>query len=185
MPSKKIRLVDVSKGRSAKAKPKLSGLGLRSMRSGVIDPKAKFGKIAGGKDKLKIEFLSSDILNRKNEESRVRYILDVVKDGTILVTDGVMTPDEELSLIRETMRRVDDGFPGIEVCSLKKDLPGFQRFFEQVVEQGARMENLINRIVGRDPVRMDLKYGMTLIGPSKYIKRIRKDPNSFSVLAGF
>jgi uncharacterized protein len=185
MPSKKVRLVDVSRGKSAKSRKSQSLFGLRNLKSGTIDPKAKFGKIAGGKDKLKIEFLSSEILNRKNEEARVRYILEVVKDGTILVTDGVMSPDEELNLIRETMRRVDDGFPGIEVCSLKKDLPGFQRLVEQVAESGAKMENIINRIVGRDPVRTDLKFGMTLIGPSKYIKNIRKDPNSFSVLAGF
>ena len=141
-------------------------------------------KAGSGKDKLKIQFLSSDVLNRKSEDSRVKFVLDIVKDGTILVTDGVMAPDEELGLIRETMRRVDDGFPGIEVCSLKKDLPGVQHFFEQVSEQRNRMENLLNKLTGKKPPKMSLKYGMTLIGPSKYIKRIKKDPNSFSVFAG-
>lgn len=139
---------------------------------------------AFGRDRLKLEFLSSNVLNRKNTDARVRYILDVVKDGTILVTDGVMAPDEELGLIRETMRRVDDGFPGIEVCSLKKDLPGIQRLFEQVADQTNRMENMLNRIAGKKPPQMNLKYGMTLIGPSRFIKRIMKNPNSFSVFAG-
>jgi len=136
------------------------------------------------KDKLKIQFLSSDVLNRKSEDARVRFVLDIVKDGTILVTDGVMAPDEELGLIRETMRRVDDGFPGIEVCSLKKDLPGVQHFFEQVSDQRNKVENLLNKLAGKKPPKIGLKFGMTLIGPSKYIKRIRKDPNSFSVFAG-
>lgn len=132
---------------------------------------------------LKIDFISSSVLNKKNGKSRISYILGVVKDGTILVTDGVMSPDEELDLIRETMRKVDDGFPGIEVCSLKKEPEGYQRFIEQFMEQTYGIEKLINKIRGRVPPQVNLKHGMTLIGPSKLIKEIKKSPDSFSVFA--
>jgi hypothetical protein len=145
----------------------------------------KFGRINGSKDKLKIDFVSSDVLGKKKIDARVKYILDVVKDGTILVTDGVMEPDQELDLIRETMRRVDDGFPGIEVCSLRKDLPGMQRMAEQFQDSANRFGNVLNKLIGREESQGGLRFGMTLIGPSRYIKRIRKDPNSFSVFAGF
>ncbi|MEM5867609.1 MAG: DUF2073 domain-containing protein, partial [Candidatus Aenigmatarchaeota archaeon] len=74
--------------------------------------------------KLKFDFISSAILESKPRDKRINFILSKVKDGTILVTDGVMSPEEEMELIRETMRRVDDGFPGIEVASLKKPVSG-------------------------------------------------------------
>jgi hypothetical protein len=38
-------------------------------------------------------------------------------------------------------------------------------------------------MTGRKPPIENLKYGMTLIGPSKLIKEIKKNPDSFSVFA--
>jgi hypothetical protein len=141
----------------------------------------RVGKIAGMK--LKMDFVSSNVLSSKNGKSRISYILSVVKDGTILVTDGVLTPDEELDLIRETMRRVDTGFPGIEVASLRREMTGYQRVLEQTFEQTKKVRNAFNRMAGRKPSAENLKYGMTLIGPSKLIKEIKKNPDSFSVFA--
>lgn len=141
----------------------------------------KIGKIGGAK--LKMDFISSNVLNRKNEKNRIKYVLEIVKDGTILVTDGVMSSTEELNLIRETMRKVDSGFPGIEVCSLKREVAGYQRFVEQVMEQRHKIQKVFRKIRGESPPKMNLKYGMTLIGPSKLIKEIKKSPDSFSVFA--
>ncbi len=132
---------------------------------------------------LKIDFVSSNVLNRKDERNRISYILDVVKDGTILITDGVMDPNEELNLVRETMRRVDSGFPGIEVCSLKRESAGYQKMLESVMERKRDIEKILSRFTGKQPPKMDLKYGMTLIGPSKFIRDIKKNPDSFSVFA--
>jgi hypothetical protein len=133
--------------------------------------------------KLKIDFVSSNVLNKKSEKTRISYILGIVEDGTILVTDGVMTPDEELNLVRETMRRVDSGFPGIEVCSLKREATGYQKLLENILERKYSLDKLISRIRGISAPKLDLKYGMTLIGPSKFIKEIKKNPDSFSVFA--
>jgi len=144
--------------------------------------KTKIRKIGGAK--LKMDFISSNVLNEKDERKRINYILEVVKDGTILVTDGVMTPDEELDLIRETMRRVDDGFPGIEVCSLKRETAGYQKVMERTYEQTLKVRSFFNKVRGRGPPPINLKYGITLIGPSKLIKEIKKNPDSFSVFAG-
>jgi hypothetical protein len=128
--------------------------------------------------KLKLDFVSSSTLDGKPKKERINYILSKVKDGSILVMDGVMSPDEELDLIRETMRRVDDGFPGIEVCSLKKKVKGFQLFMERLSDQTAKIQQIFTR---RTPDKK-LKFGITLVGPAKYIKKIKKNPNSFSVL---
>jgi hypothetical protein len=132
--------------------------------------------------KLKMDFVSSTTLDEKTRDKRISFILSKVKDGTILVTDGVLKADEEMDLIKETMRRVDDGFPGIEVCSLKKQTKGVQSVLEKVTDQKERFQNILSGLAGREESRTSLRTGITLIGPAKYIKKIKKNPNSFSVL---
>lgn len=130
--------------------------------------------------KLKMDFVSSATLDEKPKDKRIDFILNRVRDGSILIVDGVMTPDEEMDLIRETMRRVDMGFPGIEVCSLKKELKGFPSFFEKLSDQRMKIRKALT---GSMPERTDLRTGITLIGPARYIKKIKKNPKSFSVMA--
>ncbi|HKZ45473.1 MAG TPA: DUF2073 domain-containing protein [archaeon] len=127
---------------------------------------------------LKMDFVSSSTLDQKRD-NRISFILNKVRDGSILVTDAVLHPQEEMDLIKETMRRVDDGFPGIEVCSLKKQVKGLQLLSENFTDQKERLQKMF----GMNP-KASLKNGITLIGPAKLIKKIKKNPNSFSVLAG-
>lgn len=131
---------------------------------------------------LKFDFVSSTVLEEKEKEKRITFILNKVKDGTILVTDAVLKPSEEMELIKETMRRVDDGFPGIEVASLKKQTKGVQSALEKISDQRDRIQNLISGITGNVAERSSLRTGLTFIGPARYIKKIKKNPNSFSIL---
>jgi len=135
------------------------------------------------KMKLKIDFVSSVTLDSKEGKKRINFILNKVRDGSILVVNGVLTPDEEMDLIRETMRRVDDGFPGIEVCSLKKQMKGWEQFFEAFGNGREKVSRSIwSGITGKEQ-KTKLKTGITLIGPARIIKNIKKNPDSFSVLA--
>lgn len=134
--------------------------------------------------KLKFDFVSSATLEEKPKDKRISFILNKVKDGTILVTDGVMRPVEEMELIKETMRRVDDGFPGIEVASLKKPMKGFGKVMDGFSEQRDKINAFFAGLSGsKSDGKTSLKTGLTLIGPAKYIKQVKKNPNSFSVLA--
>lgn len=130
---------------------------------------------------VKMDFVSSSVLDDKPREKRINFILNRVKDGTILVTDGVLHADEEMELIRETMRRVDDGFPGIEVASLKKQMKGAQKFLENISDQRDRLQGLLSGLTGKTPEKTSMKTGLTLIGPAKLIKKVKKNPDSFSV----
>jgi len=132
--------------------------------------------------KMKMDFVSSAVLDEKPKNNRISFILNKVRDGTILVTDGVLKPDEEMDLIRETMRKVDDGFPGIEVCSLKKKTKGAQLILERFSEQRDRIQNIVSTFTGRIPEKTGMRTGITFIGPAKYIKKIKKNPDSFSVM---
>jgi hypothetical protein len=132
--------------------------------------------------KIKFDFVSSATLDDKPKGKRIGFILSRVKDGTILVTDGVLKPEEEMELIKETMRRVDDGFPGIEVASLKKPTKGMQMVFEKFTDQKERFQNLVSGLTGKASEKSSLRTGLTLIGPARFIKKVKKNPNSFSVL---
>jgi hypothetical protein len=132
---------------------------------------------------LKFDFVSSTVLEDKSKDKRINFILNKVKDGTILVTDGVMKPNEEMELIKETMRRVDTGFPGIEVASLKKQTKGFQSVMERFSDQRERFQNMITGLTGTAHEKTGMRTGLTFIGPARHIKKIKKNPNSFSILA--
>lgn len=133
--------------------------------------------------KLKMDFISSAALEGKTRAKRVKFILNRVRDGSILVTDAVFHPEEEMSLIKETMRRVDNGFPGVEVCSLKKQTKGFQFLAERFSDQREKISRFFVKLSGRTSQKTNMKTGITLIGPAKIIKRIKKNPDSFSVFA--
>jgi len=132
--------------------------------------------------KIKFDFVSSTVLDEKPKDKRISFILNKVKDGTILVTDGVLKPNEEMDLIKETMRRVDSGFPGIEVASLKKETKGLLSIVEKISDHSERIQNFVSGLTGKVPMKTTLRTGMTIIGPAKFIKKVKKNPDSFSVL---
>jgi len=131
--------------------------------------------------KIKFDFVSSSVLDDKPKDKRISFILSKVKDGTILVTDGVLKPNEEMDLIKETMRRVDSGFPGIEVASLKKETKGLLSIVEKIADQSERVQNIVAGLTGKSPEKTSLRTGITIIGPAKFIKKVKKNPDSFSV----
>jgi hypothetical protein len=133
--------------------------------------------------KIKMDFISSSMLNGKTGKRKINFILSKVKNGSILVMNGVLKPEEEMNLIKETMRRVDDGFPGIEVCSIKKQAKGWNQFFDVLSERTEKVQDYIWRNITGKSVKTNLKTGLTLVGPAKIIKGIKKNPDSFSVLA--
>ncbi len=133
--------------------------------------------------KIRMDFISSSMLNGKTGKKKITFILSKVKNGSILVMNGVLKPEEEFDLIKETMRRVDDGFPGIEVCSLKKQAKGWKQFFDVVSERSEKVQDYIWRGITGKPISKELKTGLTLIGPAKIIKDVKKNPDSFSILA--
>ena len=133
--------------------------------------------------KLKMDFISSVKLSEKPPEKRINYILSKVKEGRIVVIDGVLKPEEEMNLMKETMRRVDEGFPGIEICSLRKPQKFYEVIYEKFIDQKEKIQRVLGLLTGNKNITTNIRTGLTLIGPAKYIKKIKKNPDSFSVLA--
>ena len=88
-------------------------------------------------------------------EERIRFILDEVEQGKILVLERGLTPQEEAKLIEQTMREIDqDNFIGIEMQSYGMD----------------HGKNFIQRAVMGGP-----RPRMAVIGPANLLQLVSKD----------
>jgi len=113
---------------------------------------------------IQLEFITADVLDGMKVEEKMNYILERVKDDKILVIEEGMSVIEESALIEATMNQVNKKFPGIEVSTLREKN-----------DRGIR-ERLIRVLGGRTG-------GLTVIGPSKIVKEIKKDPKRITMLA--
>ena len=59
--------------------------------------------------------LTSEFLRWYKEGDRVRYILDNIKKGKIVVLEGELTPSEYNMMIENVLRMVDNEFFGFEM----------------------------------------------------------------------
>ncbi len=114
---------------------------------------------------IEIEFISSNVLLKKESDEKIKYILDKVKKNKILVVEESMSALEESRLIEATMKQIKGKFSGIEISTLKdKGSEGIK-------------QRLIRALGGNTG-------GLTVIGPSKIIRKVKKQPQSISLLAG-
>ena len=111
---------------------------------------------------LHIEFLSSEVLAPMSEKEKIKFILKNIKNNRILVLDESLSPQEQRTLIAETMKGVGDKFAGIEISTLG--------------DGRNELRNLIIKLLGG-------RTGLTVIGPSKLVKEIKKNPKKIQLLA--
>jgi len=109
-----------------------------------------------------IEFISTKTLSR-HADDKLDYILGNIRDDKIVVLEDPLNSREEKDLIRETMKYVDNKFTGIEISTLGG-------------EDGGIRAILIGMLGGKKP-------GLTVIGPSKLIRQMKKDPNAIHLFA--
>jgi hypothetical protein len=113
---------------------------------------------------IEIEFISSKVLGDMIGDEKMRFILDKIRENKILVIEESLSPLEETMLIKQTMNVIDEKFPGIEVSTLKERTEG-----------GIR-ERLIRLLGGRTG-------GLTVVGPSKLIRKVKKEPQKILLFA--
>ncbi|MFH1450640.1 MAG: DUF2073 domain-containing protein [archaeon] len=116
---------------------------------------------------LDMDFISMSTLSDLSVEKRINTILKKVKDGHMVVLDEALDTDEEAKLVTATMKGIDGEFTGIEFCTLEKNNSIFFNIIMRL------MESVFRRDVA--------KPGLTFVGPSYLIEKIKKDPNAFYV----
>jgi len=105
---------------------------------------------------ITFNLVSRQKLDELSSEQKLKFILNEVKKGKILVLEHGLTPVEKTSLIENTMKEIEqDTFIGVELEGYGQDSPTFiQRLFG----------------ISRRP-------RITLIGPADLLKTIKKDNN--------
>lgn len=99
---------------------------------------------------------------------RIRKLLSIAKENKIVLMQGRLKQDEEAELIKTTMEEINKEFKGIELAVINpsetaKD--GFQKFKYDV----------LGYFLGDTQ-------GLTIIGPSSVVKKIKKDPGQIELL---
>jgi hypothetical protein len=99
---------------------------------------------------------------------RIRKLLDLAKDDTVVLLQGRLKAEEEAELIKATMEKINKDFKGIELAVVK---PG------KTAEGGfAKIKNdVINAVLGE-------RQGFTLVGPANIVKAIKKDPDRITLM---
>lgn len=107
------------------------------------------------KDKgISVNLVSRHKLEELSSNQKLKFILNEVQKGKILVLEHGLTPMEQTSLIEQTMKEIkQDTFIGIEMEGYSEDKPTF-----------------IQKFLG-----MIKKPRITMIGPADLLKTIRKD----------
>ena len=112
---------------------------------------------------VKIRLVSHQLLDPMPTSEKIRFILDEVEAGKVLVLERGLLPTEEAELIAATMAQIQpDGFTGIEMQSYGH-------------ETASRLARLLK--IGRKS-----QSRMTVIGPADRVRNIHKDPHSVQAL---
>ena len=121
-------------------------------------------------------------MNKESIGTRFRLVKERIRKAAL----GCGRDPEEIKLVEETMKRVDEKFPGIEICSLKREESGYKALFQKFMESipKDKIFKIISLVTKREiKLRPQLKDGLTLIGPSNIIKKIKREKDYFKVLA--
>jgi hypothetical protein len=114
-----------------------------------------------------VQVLSYELTKNLDSESRVAKILEIAKKGDVVMLEGRLNPDEELSLTSKAMESVSGKFSGVEIAYL--DSVDSKSFLD-------KFRDHLLKIIAKD------RFGITVIGPSKLIKEIKMDPNKLEIL---
>jgi hypothetical protein len=104
---------------------------------------------------------------RFKEEKYDKVIKDL-HEKTLIIIDAKLNAKEEAQIIAETMKGVSDRFSGIELSSL--DLKGKAKWGKMDKIKNAFVERMIGK-----------KRGITLIGPAKFVQKIKRNPEELLV----
>lgn len=115
-----------------------------------------------------IEFLSRDRLSENQFSEKLDIVLEKVKNDSVLVLEESWTPEEKRQLIQNSMEKVDEDFPGVEFMGLEGEPSKISR---------------AKRILFQKLLNEDYRRGLTIVGNSRVMEKIKEERDSVSFLA--
>ena len=116
---------------------------------------------------LTLQFVPYADMESLQTEERIKKILDIVKDSSVVLMEGRLKPEEETKLIQNTMEEIDKKFKGVELCTIYPESRNLDLFKKL-------RRNFTSMLLGN-------REGITIIGPATVIKEIRRDPNKIQL----
>ncbi|MBE0516994.1 MAG: DUF2073 domain-containing protein [Methanophagales archaeon] len=94
-----------------------------------------------------MDLISEDKIASMTSIEKLRFVLDGVKAGKIVILEGGLTSEEQMKLIELTMTEVNEDFPGIEMSGYpsKKGFLNLRRKTRLTVVGPARVMRTIRR----------------------------------------
>ncbi|WNY27105.1 DUF2073 domain-containing protein [Methanolapillus ohkumae] len=111
---------------------------------------------------IQLDLVSDAKLSKMGSTEKVRYIIDEVRKGKIMVLEKGLDPMEEAKLIEMTMSEIHDDFVGLEIESYPRESNA--SFFGKLLKKDSGQQKL------------------TVIGPANRLKTLRKDNSLISTL---
>ncbi len=119
---------------------------------------------------ISISFLPLEKFHSMKVSNKVDLIIEKSKKKEILIIEGLLSPSEEMELIKKTMANISKLFRGIEIESLSvEELQGGHKTLSNKIKS-----KMLDYLMGR-------KRGVTVIGPATLVKEIKKNPESISL----
>ena len=116
---------------------------------------------------VKINLVSKTFLDRMTTVEKIRFILDEVEAGKVLVLERGLTALEEARLIEVTMSEIEvDGFKGIEMQSYRADRQNADSRWKKFLNKTPRVH----------------RPGLVVIGPANMIKTVSRDSQSIEAI---
>ena len=116
---------------------------------------------------IRIDLMRESQLSDMAQIEKIRYIIDIVKSGCIVVLESGLTPDEQSLLIEKTMSEIDqENFTGVDIESYPENTSQDDR-------------GLLGRVLNRDKEEPS---DLTVIGPANRMETLHKDEKQISAI---
>lgn len=120
-------------------------------------------------DGVRVDLLRESQLNDMGRTEKIRYIIDRVREGRVVILEHGLDPDEHALLIEKTMTEIDhDDFTGVDVES-------YPDTENSRSDDRSLLDKLFNRNNKNDS-------DLTVIGPASRMKTLHKDSDQISTL---
>lgn len=126
-------------------------------------------KAKNKKDGIRVDLLRESQLKDMGRTEKIRYIIDRVREGRVVILEHGLNPDEHALLIEKTMTEIDhDEFTGVDVES-----------YPDTERSRSDDRSILDKIFNRNNKS---KSDLTVIGPASRMKTLHKDSNQISTL---
>jgi hypothetical protein len=120
-------------------------------------------------DGIRVDLLRQSQLTDMGRTEKIRYIIDRVREGRVVILENGLNPDEHALLIEKTMTEIDhDEFTGVDVES-----------YPEMEKSSNGKRSILDRLFNRN--KGD-KSDLTVIGPASRMKTLHKDSDQISTL---